>query len=91
LYACTNHLPVSSQSRLFKVVSFITGFKNSMKGVGYFLGAASLMLHYYFALGILMLFILAAMPWAIMGLSNQLGRYGRRWLCEAVVLGVQYT
>lgn len=27
------------QSRLFKIVSFITGFKNSMKGVGYFIGA----------------------------------------------------
>lgn len=45
-----------------------------MKGVGYFIGAASLMVHYYFALGILMLLILAAMPWAIVGLSNQLGR-----------------
>lgn len=32
------------------------------------------MVHYYFALGILMLLILAAMPWAIVGLSNQLGR-----------------
>lgn len=56
-------------------MSLITGFKNSMKGVGYFIGAASLMVHYYFALGILMLLILAAMPWAVVGLSNQLGRY----------------
>ena len=71
---CVTHCRCFVQSRLFKVVSFITGFKNSMKGVGYFIGAASLMVHYYFALGILLLLILAAMPWAIVGLSNQLGR-----------------
>lgn len=70
-----------TQSRLFKVVSFITGFKNSMKGVGYFIGAASLMVHYYFALGVLLLLILAAMPWAIVGLSNQLGRCVRVFAC----------
>ncbi|GMI10486.1 hypothetical protein TrVE_jg3999 [Triparma verrucosa] len=27
------------QSKLFKLVSFLTGFKNSLKGVGYFLGS----------------------------------------------------
>jgi hypothetical protein len=62
------------------VVSFITGFKNSMKGVGYFIGAASLTFNYYFALGILLLLVLAAMPWAIVGLSNQLGRCAS--ICE---------
>ncbi|KIZ03603.1 major facilitator transporter [Monoraphidium neglectum] len=66
------HLEV--QSRLFKIVSFITGFKNSMKGVGYFIGAAALTYSYYFALGILLALIVAAMPWAAVGLSNQLGR-----------------
>jgi hypothetical protein len=64
------------QSRLFKVVSFITGFKNSMKGVGYFIGAAALMFNYYFALGLMLLLVAAAMPWAFLGLSNQLGRCG---------------
>jgi hypothetical protein len=49
------------------------------------------MVHYYFALGILMLLILAAMPWAIMGLNNQLGRYGRKWLFVAAVLYVLHT
>jgi hypothetical protein len=29
------------QTRLFKLVSLITGFKNSLKGAGYFLGAHS--------------------------------------------------
>eukprot|EP00882_Tetradesmus_deserticola_P010869 GHRQ01011488.1.p1 GENE.GHRQ01011488.1~~GHRQ01011488.1.p1 ORF type:complete len:366 (+),score=173.70 GHRQ01011488.1:27-1100(+) len=66
--------PDEKESRLFKVVSFITGFKNSMKGIGYFIGAAALTFNYYFALGILLLLVLAAMPWAAVGLSNQLGR-----------------
>ena len=34
--------PDERQGRLFKIVSFITGFKNSLKGFGYFLGAACL-------------------------------------------------
>lgn len=45
-----------------------------MKGVGYFIGAAALTFDYYFALGLQLAFILAAMPWAVMGLSNKLGR-----------------
>lgn len=45
-----------------------------MKGVGYFIGAAALTFNYYFALGLLLLLVAAAMPWAIVGLSNQLGR-----------------
>ena len=32
--------PDEKQSRLFQLVSLITGFKNSLKGFGYFLGAA---------------------------------------------------
>ncbi|GAB4819699.1 hypothetical protein N2152v2_006745 [Parachlorella kessleri] len=66
--------PEEKQSSLFKLVSFITGFKNSLKGAGYFLGAATVGVSYYLSLGILCGFILAAMPWAALGLSNQLGR-----------------
>lgn len=33
--------PEGKQSSLFKLVSFITGWKNSLKGAGYFLGAAT--------------------------------------------------
>ena len=33
--------PEGKQSNLFKLVSFITGWKNSLKGAGYFLGAAT--------------------------------------------------
>ncbi|GBF99579.1 hypothetical protein Rsub_12204 [Raphidocelis subcapitata] len=66
--------PDEQQSRLFKIVSFITGWKNSMKGVGYFIGAAALTYSYYFALGLQLAFVGAAMPWAALGLSNRLGR-----------------
>ncbi|EFN55998.1 hypothetical protein CHLNCDRAFT_8794, partial [Chlorella variabilis] len=66
--------PEEKQGRLFRLVSAITGFKNSLKGAGYFLGAATVGVSYYMALGILLGLIFAAMPWAIVGLSNQLGR-----------------
>lgn len=33
--------PEGKHSRLFKLVSLITGWKNSLKGVGYFIGAAT--------------------------------------------------
>mmetsp|Transcript_4544 Transcript_4544/g.7749 ORF Transcript_4544/g.7749 Transcript_4544/m.7749 type:complete len:538 (-) Transcript_4544:591-2204(-) len=66
--------PDEKQSSLFKLVSLITGWKNSLKGVGYFIGSASITYNYNFALGLLLGLILLAMPWAIIGLSDQLGR-----------------
>lgn len=66
--------PEGKQSSLFKLVSFITGWKNSLKGAGYFLGAATVGINYNMSLGILCGLVLAAMPWAAVGLSNQLGR-----------------
>lgn len=66
--------PEGKNSSLFKLVSFITGFKNSLKGVGYFLGAALVSVNYYLSLGVLCGFILAAYPFAVFGLTNQLGR-----------------
>lgn len=66
--------PEGKNSSLFKLVSFITGWKNSLKGVGYFLGAALVSVNYYLALGVLCGFILAAYPFALFGLSNELGR-----------------
>lgn len=38
--------PEGQQSTLFKLVSFITGWKNSLKGVGYFLGSATVGVKY---------------------------------------------
>jgi hypothetical protein len=66
--------PTGKNSRLFKLVSFITGFKNSLKGAGYFMGAALVSVNYYLSLGVLCGFIVAAYPFAIFGLSNALGR-----------------
>ncbi|KAG2481837.1 hypothetical protein HYH03_019200, partial [Edaphochlamys debaryana] len=66
--------PDEKQSSLFKLVSFITGMKNSLKGIGYFIGAAAVSFNYFFALGLLELLILLAIPWAAVGLSTQLGR-----------------
>lgn len=66
--------PEGKNSSLFKLVSLITGWKNSLKGVGYFIGAALVSVNYYLALGILCGFIIAAYPFALFGLSNELGR-----------------
>ena len=48
--------PDEKQSALFKLVSYITGFKNSLKGVGYFIGAGCIAANeewgYYLALGV---------------------------------------
>ena len=45
-----------------------------MKGIGYFIGAVTVAWSYIGALTVLIAIILIAMPWAIFGLSNQLGR-----------------
>jgi VIT1/CCC1 family predicted Fe2+/Mn2+ transporter len=44
--------------------------KHLYTGVGYFIGAACITFNYYFALGVLLFFILLAMPWAITGESK---------------------
>lgn len=65
--------PDEQETKLFKLVSLITGWKNSLKGVGYFLGSALLSVSYFLALGAMMGLIVLAMPWAILGLDNSLG------------------
>jgi hypothetical protein len=65
--------PEEQETRLFKLVSFITGWKNSLKGVGYFLGSALIQVSYELALGVMMGLVLLAMPWAILGLDRSLG------------------
>ncbi|KAI2503555.1 Major Facilitator [Fragilaria crotonensis] len=65
--------PDEKETQLFKVVSFITGWKNSLKGVGYFAGAALLQVSYDLALSVMMGLVLLAMPWAIFGLDSSLG------------------
>ena len=66
--------PEERQSRLFAVVAWLTGAKNSMKGVGYFVGAASLAVSFDFALGLNLVLIALALPIAALGLRPGLGR-----------------
>jgi hypothetical protein len=65
--------PDEQETKLFKLVSLITGWKNSLKGVGYFAGSALLQVDYFLALGVMMGLVLLAMPWAILGLDQNLG------------------
>jgi hypothetical protein len=55
------------------LVSLLTGWKNSLKGVGYFLGSALLEVSYELALGFMIGLIALALPFAIFGLSKELG------------------
>ncbi|KAL3929886.1 MAG: hypothetical protein SGBAC_012014 [Bacillariaceae sp.] len=65
--------PEEQETKLFKLVSLITGWKNSLKGVGYFMGSALIQVSYELALGVMMGLVLLAMPWAISGLDRNLG------------------
>mmetsp|Transcript_10751 Transcript_10751/g.16493 ORF Transcript_10751/g.16493 Transcript_10751/m.16493 type:complete len:577 (+) Transcript_10751:55-1785(+) len=65
--------PEEQETKLFKLVSLITGWKNSLKGVGYFLGSALLQVSYELALSVMMCFIVVAIPWALFGLDRNLG------------------
>lgn len=65
--------PEEKETKLFKLVSLITGWKNSLKGVGYFLGSVLIQVSYELALGVMMGLVVLAMPWAILGLDKNLG------------------
>lgn len=65
--------PDEQETKLFKLVSLITGWKNSLKGVGYFLGSLLIGISYELALCVMMGLVLLAMPWAILGLDQSLG------------------
>jgi hypothetical protein len=65
--------PEEKETQLFKLVSLLTGFKNSLKGVGYFLGSVLIQINYQLALASMMALIVLAMPWAILGLDRSLG------------------
>lgn len=65
--------PEGRDTRLFRLVSLLTGWKNSLKGVGYFLGSALLEVSYQLALGFMIGLIAIALPFAIFGLSKELG------------------
>lgn len=65
--------PEEKETQLFKLVSLLTGWKNSLKGVGYFLGSALLQVSYQLALVFMMGLVVVALPFAIFGLEKSLG------------------
>jgi Major Facilitator Superfamily len=65
--------PDEKKTQLFKLVSLITGWKNSLKGVGYFLGSALVQVSMVTALTTMMGLVLLALPWAVLGLDRDLG------------------
>ena len=77
--------PDEKQKSLFKLVSAITGWKNSFKGVGYFLGAALLSASYEAALSAQLGLISIALPFAIFGLDDSLGRVAKKNITLASV------
>ena len=67
------------------------GFKNSLKGAGYFLGAATVAVSPTLALSILVGLIVLAMPWAAFGLDSQLGRSKGKPVTLQDVFKMQYN
>ena len=65
--------PSDKSTRLFKLVSLLTGWKNSLKGVGYFAGSALVAVQYELALAVMMGLIVLALPVAAFGLDGNLG------------------
>mmetsp|Transcript_10730 Transcript_10730/g.13567 ORF Transcript_10730/g.13567 Transcript_10730/m.13567 type:complete len:543 (-) Transcript_10730:2467-4095(-) len=65
--------PEEQDTFLFKIVSLITGWKNSLKGVGYFAGSALLSVSYEAALGTMMGIVGLALPWVFFSLDRNLG------------------
>lgn len=65
--------PAEQDTFLFKLVSLITGWKNSLKGVGYFAGSALLNVSYEAALITMMCTVGLALPWALFSLDRNLG------------------
>ena len=66
--------PEEKQESLFRLVSGLTGYKNSFKGVGYFLGAALLEVSYELAIHVNVALIAIALPFAFFGLTSKLGK-----------------
>jgi hypothetical protein len=66
--------PDEKQESLFRLVSGLTGYKNSLKGVGYFLGAALLDVSYEAAIHVNIALIAVAIPFGVFGLTSKLGK-----------------
>jgi len=63
-----------SNSRLFKLVAYLTGAKNSVKGLGFFVGGALISLvGLWKSLFVLLILILVVIPFAYLYLDHNLG------------------
>ena len=78
--------PEEKKTQLFKLVSLITGWKNSLKGVGYFLGTWLISISYETALWSMIFLCLLAMPWAFFSLDPALGTSKKQKFTLAEVL-----
>jgi hypothetical protein len=83
--------PEDKQNSLFKLVSAITGLKNSFKGVGYFIGAAMLSVSYEAALWVQIALVAAAMPFAVFCLDESLGRVSKKNITMSTVFKQSYN
>ena len=63
---------------LIRRVAGLTGYKNSLKGVGYFLGSALLTWSYVGAVSVMIALIVVALPFAWFGLTTKLGRVSKK-------------
>lgn len=71
--------PDEKKGQLFQLVAAVTGWKNSLKGAGYFLGSVLLLWDSgpngtWGAVFVLMGIIVVAFPWAALKLNKELGR-----------------
>eukprot|EP00316_Scyphosphaera_apsteinii_P012601 CAMPEP_0119336106 /NCGR_PEP_ID=MMETSP1333-20130426/91174_1 /TAXON_ID=418940 /ORGANISM="Scyphosphaera apsteinii, Strain RCC1455" /LENGTH=218 /DNA_ID=CAMNT_0007346833 /DNA_START=212 /DNA_END=865 /DNA_ORIENTATION=+ len=70
--------PDEKSTQLFRLVSMLTGWKNSLKGVGYFLGSVIIAVSYELALASMMGLIIIALPVALLGLDRDLGATAKK-------------
>jgi MFS family permease len=83
--------PESKQTRLFRLVGFITGFKNTFKGLGYIMGASIVFVSYYAALGVMVgiVLIVAVIVW--FGLDWETGRIPHDYVSLRRMLTVNHN
>jgi hypothetical protein len=69
------------ETRLYKLVTYVTGAKNSIKGVGFFVGSAVLMVGYWQGVVILACIVVIPIPLVMVWVDRGLGRSGKmlRW------------
>ncbi|KAK4533526.1 hypothetical protein CCYA_CCYA17G4408 [Cyanidiococcus yangmingshanensis] len=83
--------PESKQTRLFRLVGFITGFKNTFKGLGYIMGASIVFVSYYAALGVMVGIVLVVAVIVWFGLDWETGRIPHDYVTLKRMLTVNHN